>query len=183
MVDVEWRIGSTHDYGARGPEFDSHPDSDGFNESLISLLTRHQTDLKTNSITCNLWCNVEINNINILIYYQWSHEVTSTEFLNNKIKNDFSLNLKVKSQISKLANTQSWSSFPCSMSLLLFKLISLSNAPAKTMLLQNCDYDPNYSEKMVSFIIIRSHKVQRTISEIKLPVRKTSSWREYIQRD
>jgi hypothetical protein len=51
------------------------------------------------------------------------------------------------------------------------------------MLLQNCDSDPNYSEKMVSFIIIRSQKVQRTISEIKLPVRKTKSGREYIQCD
>ena len=28
-VDVEWRIGSTHDSGARGPGFESHPDPDG----------------------------------------------------------------------------------------------------------------------------------------------------------
>jgi hypothetical protein len=26
FVDVDWRIGSTHDSGARGPGFDSHPD-------------------------------------------------------------------------------------------------------------------------------------------------------------
>jgi hypothetical protein len=26
VVDVEWSIGSTHDSGARGPGFDSHPD-------------------------------------------------------------------------------------------------------------------------------------------------------------
>jgi len=36
---VEWRIGSTHGTGARGPGFDSHPDPDGFNGSLISLLS------------------------------------------------------------------------------------------------------------------------------------------------
>jgi hypothetical protein len=29
-VDVEWRIiSSTHDSGARGPGFESHPDQDG----------------------------------------------------------------------------------------------------------------------------------------------------------
>ncbi len=38
-MDVEWRIGSTHDSGARGPGFDSHPDPDGFIGSPISFLS------------------------------------------------------------------------------------------------------------------------------------------------
>ncbi len=38
MVDVEWRIGSTHDSGARGPGFDYHKDPDGFIGFLISFL-------------------------------------------------------------------------------------------------------------------------------------------------
>ncbi len=52
FVDVEWRIGSTQDCNARGPGFNSHPDPDGFNGSLISLLS--DNDFKTNSFTCNL---------------------------------------------------------------------------------------------------------------------------------
>jgi hypothetical protein len=34
-----WRIDSTHDSGARGPGFDSHPGPDGFIGSLIYLLS------------------------------------------------------------------------------------------------------------------------------------------------
>ncbi len=45
-VDVEWRIGSTHDFGARGPGFDSHPD-------LPSPFFQ-TTDLKTISLICNI---------------------------------------------------------------------------------------------------------------------------------
>ncbi len=38
-MDVQWHIGSTHDSGARGPGFDSHPDPDGLIGSPISLLS------------------------------------------------------------------------------------------------------------------------------------------------
>jgi hypothetical protein len=39
IVDEEWRIASTPGSAARGPGFDSHPDSDGFIGSPISLLS------------------------------------------------------------------------------------------------------------------------------------------------
>ncbi len=39
IVDVEWRISSTHDSSARGPGFDSHPDPGGiFNEKTHNSL-------------------------------------------------------------------------------------------------------------------------------------------------
>jgi hypothetical protein len=47
-MDVEWRIGSKHGSGARGPGFDSHPDPDGFIGSPISLLSDNR--LKNNFI-------------------------------------------------------------------------------------------------------------------------------------
>jgi hypothetical protein len=39
---VEWRIGSTHDSGARGPGFELHPDPDGIfgNSHLPSFRQR-----------------------------------------------------------------------------------------------------------------------------------------------
>jgi hypothetical protein len=51
-MDVEWRIGSTHDSSARGPGFDFHPDPGWhFNGNLSSPFFQ-TTDLKTISIIC-----------------------------------------------------------------------------------------------------------------------------------
>ncbi len=44
-------LGSTHDSSARGPEFDSHPDPDGFFGNLPSPFFQ-TTDLKTISFIC-----------------------------------------------------------------------------------------------------------------------------------
>jgi hypothetical protein len=38
-LGTKWHIDSTHDSGARGPGFDSHPGPDGFIGSLIYLLS------------------------------------------------------------------------------------------------------------------------------------------------
>ncbi len=43
---VEWSIGSTHDSGARGPEFNPTPDPDGIFWKLASPFFQ-TTDLKT----------------------------------------------------------------------------------------------------------------------------------------
>ncbi len=51
-MDVEWRIGSTHDYGARGPGFDSHPDP-GWHLNGKTIIPFFQTtDLKMISFIC-----------------------------------------------------------------------------------------------------------------------------------
>ncbi len=45
---MEWHIGSTHDFGARGPGFDSHPDPGRrFTEKLSSPFSQ-TTDFKQN---------------------------------------------------------------------------------------------------------------------------------------
>ncbi len=59
IMDVEWRIGSTHNYGARGPGFDSHPDPGWhFNgKTLIPLLSDNR--LKNDFIHL-LYCDVKL---------------------------------------------------------------------------------------------------------------------------
>ncbi len=51
-MDVDWRIGSTQGSDARGPWFDSHPDSNGFIGSPSAFF--QTTDLKTISLICNI---------------------------------------------------------------------------------------------------------------------------------
>jgi hypothetical protein len=65
LLDVEWRIGSTHGSGARGPAFDYHPDPDGFIGSLISLLSDNR--LKNNFINL-LYCDVKLKKNKILLF-------------------------------------------------------------------------------------------------------------------
>ncbi len=59
MADVEWRIGSTRDSGARGSGFDSHPDPGWhFNgKTLIPLLSDNR--LKNDFIHL-LYCDVKL---------------------------------------------------------------------------------------------------------------------------
>ncbi len=69
-TDVEWRIGSTHDSGARGPGFDSDPDPvwHFFNRKNSHLHSfRHQTLKRLHSFVI-LWCQVELN-INLLCFF------------------------------------------------------------------------------------------------------------------
>ncbi len=50
-----------NDSGIRGPGFDPTPGPNGiFCETLISLLS--DNGLKNDSLTCKLWCHVEIKN-------------------------------------------------------------------------------------------------------------------------
>ncbi len=44
-VDVEWSIGSTRNFGARGPGFDPTPGPDGIFQKLLSTFFQ-PTDLK-----------------------------------------------------------------------------------------------------------------------------------------
>jgi hypothetical protein len=74
-VDVEWHIGSTHDSGARGPGFDSHPDPGWhFNgKTLVPLLS--DSSLKNNLIHL-LFCDVKLKK-KILLYNTTASQMLS----------------------------------------------------------------------------------------------------------